>query len=112
MNNNADAFYPPPPIVEVIAAEDLSVNTEAGLLEALIGDALPPEEEIVVENRPTPRAILGKEIFKRLKEGKSASDRQMAKLVALKLQQLPPDSGWILMGFPRTRGQVGARERD
>ena len=107
-NNNADAYFPPPPIVDVIAADDLSFATEASTLEEAIGDAVPPEEEVVVMNRPTPRAQLGKEILKRLKEGKPVSDRQMAKLVALKLQQLPPDSGWLLLGFPRTRGQVRA----
>ena len=104
-NNGVEAYFPPPPIVEVISAEDPTAS-EGTTMEEAIGDAVPPSQEVFVENHPTPRALLGREIYKRLKEGKAASDRQLAKLVALKLQQIPPDSGWILLGFPRNRSQV------
>ena len=111
-SNNSDTYYPPPPIVEVIPANVSAVVSnretllDAQAFEEALGDAMPPEEAVVVENRPTPRATLGREIHKRLKEGKAASDRQLAKLVALKLKQLPPDGGWILVGFPRNLSQV------
>ena len=91
--------------MEVISVEDSMVSRGLSVEEG-IGDAVPPLQEVFVENRPTPRALLGREIYKKLKEGKAASDRQLAKLAALKLQQIPPDSGWILLGFPRNRSQV------
>ena len=101
-NNESEVFYPPPPIVEVTGDADFHV------VEAKTGAniAVPDYSQVLVENHPTPRAVLGREIFKRLKEGKVSSDRQLARLIALRLQQIPNEAGWILLGFPRSRSQV------
>ncbi|XP_068107337.1 sperm flagellar protein 2 isoform X2 [Hyperolius riggenbachi] len=113
-NQLTSSFSAEPNCPEVQPAESITATeNEEAVNETTQYPVQSTTKENVVpkEAKPSARAQLGGMVEKYLKKGKAVPDELLLDILVLAINRVPPNTGWILDGFPTTLAQAKLLEK-